>query len=190
MHIDDELHLAFPVGADAHVFHTPISTAVFDANYSALATVYARFLKQGVHFEMAAGPMIAARALRDALIAEAVDAGNVLEDGSGNPAKADAFVAEIKRLTMVVAPTAAGWAPQPIDAAIRSHAIDARDWDEALGAIVFFTCYYTMTPHRRQRQVAEAIASALGWQLVSSNATAYAAGLPTSTTPATTAAAA
>jgi hypothetical protein len=160
-------------------YHTPIAREVFEANYRVIAAVKAALFSRGAGYAAEIGPRIATLALRDAAKEDALETG-VGEDDGTIP-----LLAEIKRLTMVLAPSAAGYDLLPVDVALARNAIDVEDWSEAESAVVFFTCGYTMAPRVTRDKTRDALALALRGSITSLPPTEYAASLPTSTTPET-----
>jgi hypothetical protein len=178
--ITDDLKLVLPVRGDkeatvVHAYHTPISRAVFEANYRILAGTRASMLAKGTAYMMDAGPRIAALALADEGKRDAADQG---EKGDGG---ATALLGELRRLTTILAPGQGGWEMLPVDAAIAQGAIDAEEWDEVASALVFFTCVYAMARKSEKARVASVTALTLGGEITSSSATAFADSLPTLT---------
>lgn len=193
MKIADNLNLTIPLRADekgttVHGYHTPISREVFAENYRILAATKASLASKGVHYLMGSGPRIAALTLRDEGKKDALDRGDV--DASGKPSDggAKALLEEIKRLTVILCPSASGWTMLPIDAAISQGVIDEDDWQEGESAIVFFTAHWALASKAEKAKVANATASALKGSITSSSATEFIGSLPTSTSSATTAA--
>lgn len=178
--INDELNLVVPVrsgdsGVSIYAYHSPISREVFEANYRLLGAAKAALASKGVYFMMDVGPRVAALTLKDEGRKEAEEQG---ESGDGG---ASSLLEEIKRLTLILVPGAAGWELVPVDSALSQGAIDPEEWSEAQSAIVFFTCHCALSRKADRGKVAKATASVLkGWS-TSSTATAYAASLPTST---------
>lgn len=181
MEIDDKQNLVLQLDDDAVFYHTPIDAAVFRANYAIIADAWSRLVAKGSYYQMGAGPKIAAMLVRDAAIADAASRNDLLPDGTGNPQRADALVAEISRLTMVAVPGASGWEPIPVDNALRAGKIVREDWDDILSELVFFTCHLAMADRRKRRDVMVAMAPLIGGHLTPLPFTGYLASLPTST---------
>jgi len=184
--INDALNLVLPIrsdenGAQLYAFHTPISREVFEANYRLLGAVKANLMSKGPAYNVSSGPIVAALTLKDEGRKDAADNG---ENGDGG---ASALLNELKRLTVVLAPTSAGWETLPIDAAISQGYIDAEEWSETESAIVFFTCLCAMARRADKANFAAGAASILRGSITSSAAMAYAVSLPSSTTSATSA---
>ena len=158
-----------------HIHSAPIARAVFEANYLLIARAHSELFGRGAAYAITSGPKIAALTLRDAGRQNAAEKG---VDGDGGAA---ALLAEIKRLTHVLAATEHGWKPFPVDAAIHHGAIDADEWAEAEAAIVFFTLVHSMTRKAVLSGVLASMASVLGQQITSQDVTEWAGSLPTLT---------
>jgi hypothetical protein len=185
--INDALNLVIPVrsndsGVEIYAYHTPISREVFEANYRPLAAAKSALSAKGVYYMMDAGPRIAALTLRDEGKKDAQDQGDAGDGG------VSALLGEIRRLTMILAPSGGSWNMLPVDSAIAQGLIDADEWNEAESAIVFFTFHSALSRKADRARVATATASVLkGWS-TSSSAMEYIGSLPTLTSTAATAA--
>ncbi len=149
MQINDELNLVLDVGNGFKLYHSPISKAVFEANFKIIAAVKAELASKGIHYQMESGPRIASLTLKD----EAAKLG--LDDNCR------ALLVEIKRLSMVLIPTDLGWSMLPVDSAIKSGKIDDEDWQEVESALVFFTAHLSMANRKEKAKVAKAASSLL-----------------------------
>lgn len=164
--IDDDLNIVLPLresedGPLSYIYHTPISKEVFKANYRALAAVKSELASKGTEYQMLTGPQIAALAMRDEMMAQAMRAGDVDESGEPNPKIANAFFAELARLTTVIVPTNTGWQKKPVDAAVRDGDVDEDEWEEMEAALVFFTSHYWLMKKAKRAEMADATASLL-----------------------------
>ncbi|MFM0503966.1 hypothetical protein [Paraburkholderia caffeinilytica] len=180
MQITDSLNLALPVGDGMTAYHTPISRQVYEMHYSVINAVKAALSRKGIHYQMGSGPRIANLVLKDegekdAAERESFDAkGAVIDD------RTPVLLAEIRRLTMLLAPGANGYELIPVDAAISQGKIDEEDWSELEAALVFFTCH-AMTARKANRlNIAAATASVLSGSITALSPTAFAASLQTS----------
>lgn len=178
--LTNDLKLVVPVRDDVYAYHVPISSEVFEANYRILAATKAQLASKGVYYQMDTGPRIAAMALRDEGKRDAEARGDFDEAGKPKDA-ATPLINELKRLTTVLGPTASGWEPLPVDTAIHNGVIDADEWQEALSAIVFFTCHYALAKKAQRSEMASAVSSVLGASITSSSITEYASSLRKST---------
>jgi len=186
MQINENLNLVVPIrsddkGVQVYGFHTPISREVFEANYRILAATKSSLASKGTYFQMDAGPRIAALTLKDEAKKDAADRGDFDDAGNPKDGAATALLAELKRLTMVLAPGPDGWDSLPVDAAIQQKIIDADEWREAESAITFFTCHYAMGRRAERERIAQATASLLKGSSTSSPLSAFASSLPTLT---------
>lgn len=180
MKLNEDLRLVLPVG-DLQAYHTPISREVFEANYRILAATKAALGSKGTFYQIDAGPRIAALTLRDEGRRDAEERGMVDERGNPRDEMTGAFLAEIKRLTVILCPGPQGYDLQPVDSAIASGALDTDDWREAESAIVFFTCLCCLTPRASRAQIAQATAGLLKAATTSLPPMEYATSLRAST---------
>ena len=182
MKIDAALNLGFPIRWSEKVdaqgaliplvwaYHTPIGREVFEANYRAIAATQLEIAGKG-----SIGQRIATLALKEACKNDA------LEHGLEPPAN-PALLGEIRRLTIVLAPTdAAGYELLPIDQAIARGVIDAEDWSEAESALVFFTCALSLVRRISREPIARTYALVLRGSITSLPPLEFVASLPTST---------
>ncbi|MHB1937604.1 MAG: hypothetical protein ACYCOR_13590 [Acidobacteriaceae bacterium] len=164
-----------------HGYHVPISREVFEANYRILAATKAQLSSKGVHYQMGSGPRIAAMVLRDEGRKDAQERGDFDDDGKPTDSGANVLLTEIKRLTTIIAPSEQGWDSIPIDSAISRKIIDADEWQEALSAIVFFTCHYALARKSERGAMMEAVASVLTASTTALSLSEYMSSLPKST---------
>jgi len=164
MQLNAALNLVFPIRwgtADANgvrpvtvwAHHSPISRDVFEANYRIIAATNMAIFARGVGYAAESGPIIATLALKDAAQQDALEHGT---DVASIP-----LLAEIKRLTAVLAASGAGYEMLPVDQAIARGAIDAEDWSEAEASIVFFTCGSWMARREKREEKKTALALVL-----------------------------
>jgi hypothetical protein len=192
MYIDEALNVVLPVVSERitkkvdnkekteevvriWAYHTPISKAVFDANYRILAATKSALSNRGAHYLMSAGPRIAALTLRDEGLRDAESRGRFDENGNVQDDETKAFFTEIKRLTNILCPSAAGWELLPVDAAISSGKIDTENWEELESTIIFFTCHYSMAKKADRKRNAQSTASFLAGSITSLPPLEYAA---------------
>ena len=186
MQINEKLNLVVPMrgdgsGAAVHAYHTPISREVFESNFLILAATKSALSSRGSHFLIDSGPRIAALTLRDECRKDAAARGAFDEKGQGVDYAASALLAELKRLTMVLCPSAKGWDMLPVDTAVQRGVIDADDWAEVESALVFFTCHYALAKKSDRQDIAQGTASLLRGESTSLSPMDYVASLPTST---------
>lgn len=176
--IDDALNLVIPVkeevGTTIYAYHSPISREVFEANYRLIAAAKAELSSKGVVYMMDAGPRIAALTLREESRRDAEQRGD--EDIG-----AKSLLADIRRLTTILCPTAEGWKMLPVDSAIQQDFLDGEEWSEVESQIVFFTFHYAMSKKAQRKKNCEAVALVLKGSITSLSATGFIDSLPTST---------
>lgn len=197
MSLTTDLKLAFPVrwaeNPDAAAkpvpviwaYHTPISREVFEANWRIIAATSAKLLERGVSPSIV---NIAVLALKDAGRIDAAEYGvpegvDVAAGGMAIP-----LLLEIRRLTMILAPGAAGYSMTPVDQAISGGIISADDWAEAEASLVFFTCGFSMAMRTRKETSALGLALILAGSITSLSPMDFAASLQTLTLAETSAA--
>jgi hypothetical protein len=173
MQITDSLNLAIPFGNGMTAYHTSVSRAIYEANYAALHAALAAMGRKGAHYLKASGPNIANLVLKDEGKRDAAERGE--ED------RTPALLGEIKRLTNVLVPGAAGYDLLPVDAAISMGKLDEEDWGELEAQIVFFTCLVQTARKSDRTMVAASVASIVDGSTTSSAPMVYAASLQTST---------
>lgn len=162
-------------------YHSPISAALFEANYRVLAATKSSLASKGLHYAMNSGPRIAAFTLKDEGLRNAESRGLYDEQGNVLDKATDALFAEFKRLTMVLCPGAQGWDSLPVDTAISRGVIDAEDWQEASAAIVFFTVHHAMAKKADRQRISVSTAALLDGSITSLVPMEFLASLPTST---------
>ncbi|KGC03236.1 hypothetical protein DM81_3476 [Burkholderia multivorans] len=190
--INEAMNLVVPVVADdagvkVWAYHTPISRQVFEANYRVLAATKAALMSKGSLYMMDSGPRIAALTLRDEGLREAEARGRFDAKGQVVDEATPALLAEVRRLTMVLVPTANGWDLLPIESAVAAGKIDEEDQAETESAIVFFTCICALASKAERKVHAHSTASLLKGSITSLSPLEFSASLPTSTKGATSA---
>lgn len=177
MKIDRNLNLVQQIEREGkpsvHVHSAPISREVFEANYLLVARAHSELFGRGAAYAINSGPKIAALTLKDAGRQNAAEKG---ADGDGGAA---ALLMEIRRLTNITAATERGWETLPVDVAVARGVIDADEYAEVEATTAFFTFVCAMTKRAALPNVLGAMASVLGAQITSSNATEFAASLAT-----------
>lgn len=128
MKINEKLNLVIPMedsaGQTYYLHSTPLSREAFDANYLLLSQAFSLMVEQGI--QVTAGPRVANLVLRD--LAERQDR---------MPAY-DAVIAEIKRITTVIKPSASGWEPLPLSSALARGVVTEDELSDAVSLIVFY----------------------------------------------------
>lgn len=194
--INSDLHVVLPlrVGEDGKpqswAYHTPISLAVFEANFRILAATKAALFKDGPRYAFEVGSRVAALHLRDAGRKDAQERLDVDEQGQPRDGGVNALLGELRRLTMTAVPAGAAWESVPLPVAQSRGLLDAEDIAEVDSALVFFTCVYYLTPRHQRASIAGVIASVMSGSITSLPLTDWTASLPTSMPVAISAAAA
>ena len=183
MTITSDLKLTFPVKwNDAgeptiYAYHIPISRLTFEQNYRLIGGTLAMLQSKSVGTNVVD---VATLALKDIGRRDArewgLPEGLSIEDGG----MAVPLLAELKRLTHIIAPSAAGYESVPATIALARNVIGAEDWEECEAALVFFTAGYS-TKRRNLPNVAADLALPLGGSITYSLPTDWAAGLNAST---------
>ena len=184
MQIDGSLNLVFPIVWKNNepliwAYHSPINRKIFESAYRLLAATKDVLCPRGDW--STTSPMIAALTLKDAGRQDAAQfglpAGVTMEDGG----TAVPFLAELRRLTTIMAPTANGYESLPAEVAISRKIVSEDDWTDAESALVFFTSALSLTPHGLRPVLGPAFAAALRGSITSSSPTAFCESLATST---------
>jgi hypothetical protein len=184
MNLTSDLRLAFPVrwndaGEPAiYAYHTPISREVFEANWRIISATAAILLKPGVSPNIVS---VATLALKEAGRSDALESGFTDEIDFEAGGTAVPLLAELKRLTLILSPSATGYEMLPVDVAIDRKVIDADDWKEADDALIFFTCGWSITTRQRRQKSATTLALAIMGSITSSSPMDFVASLATST---------
>lgn len=177
MNLDRTLNLVIPVersdGTIVHVHATPVSREVFDRFFLVIAKTFSAMYAEGLG--IVAGPRVAAKLLKKI----ALDLGE-------SDAVANGLIAEMIRLSNVIAPTDTGWAPIPLHEAVSRDVIDADDQDEVENALAFFMLASVMHKKKDARMILPEAAKLWSAQITSSSCTAFIASLSTSTPTVTT----
>ena len=173
--INRKLNLVVPVevrpGVTYYVHATPIMRETFETYYGVIAKTFTEIYAKGL--SVSSGPRVAALMLRD--VAKAMG------QWEGAQGVEQGLMAEIRRLSNVVAPANGRWTTLPFEDALQQKIFDEDDLAEVENAVAFFTVASAMHKKAQLRPVLEATADLWGAQLTSSNATDFAASLPTLT---------
>jgi hypothetical protein len=173
MKIDGDLNLILPITFDdngepiLYAYHTPIGQPVFEANYRILAATKAALFGKGLVFAADVGPRIAALRLEDEGKQDALERGDVDQDGNPRDGGTASLLLEIKRLTSILSPGPQGWQMLPVDTAISQKIIDTADWEDALNSLVFFTCAYALAKRHTRKNLTSALAGILKGSITS-----------------------
>lgn len=175
MRVSRSLHLVIPVtradGTEIYVHSTPISADVFETHFLVLSKTFAAIYGEGLG--AIAGPRVANKLLKKI----AKDLGTW--DGPGGVERS--LMAEIRRLTNVLAPGQRGWETYPFDDAVTKGVLDREDGDEIEAAASFFTVASCM--HRRAdlKEILDGSMKLWGARTESLNCSEFMSSLQTST---------
>jgi hypothetical protein len=175
MRIEKNLCLVIPItradGAEIFVHSTPISTDIFETYFEPISVAFSRLYSRGL------GIVGGARIAHMMLKKVAQELG--VWDGPGGVERG--LVAEIHRLTNVLASGARGWEMIPFDEAIRTGVLESVDASTVDGLITFFTLAFSMHPKAMQRTMIEPPMQLCGARIESSSCTEFINSLPIST---------
>ena len=178
--INRKLNLAIPVEVQPdvtyYVHSVPVAREVYERYYQVFARTFTDIYTKG--FSVASGPRVALLMLRD--VAKAMN------QWDGDEGVQNGLLPEIRRLTNLVMPVNGRWSTVPFEDARSRSILDEDDVSEVENAVAFFTVASAM--HRKQElgPVLKSMAGLWDAQLTYSNATDFAASLPTSTSDAST----
>lgn len=183
MRINEKLNLVIPIDAAAgtiYVHSQPVSREVFEQNFMLVSKTFAAIYNDGLG--SVAGPRVAAMLMRSV----ARDMNGFDRDGKPNPdgpgtEACNAFLAEVRRLSNVLAPSNGGYETIPFQEAVDKKVLAPDDAAEVENAVAFFTVGSAM--HRRAEMPAflDGLTSLWGAQTSPLNCTEYGASLRTST---------
>lgn len=156
-----------------HIHSTPIGREVFEANFLVISRAFTAVYTNGLG--PVTGPRVAALLLKQ----EAEILGIW-------PRTQQSLMAEIYRLTNVIAPTEKGWEQMPFDVARKRGILDDDDVSEVENCIVYFTCASSIHLKAEMQVATEGLSTLWGAQTTSSNVTEYMNSLRTSTQAETT----
>jgi hypothetical protein len=159
-----------------YAYHIPISRAVFELNYRLIGGTLAMLQSKSVGTNVVD---VATLALKDVGRRDAREWGLPEELSIEDGGMAVPLLAELKRLTYIIAPTPTGYQSMDVTLALGRKVISAEDWEETEAALVFFTCGFS-TKRRNLAQVAADLASPLMGSITSLLPTEWAASLATS----------
>ncbi len=170
MKINEKLNLVVPLydgneAIYAYVHSAPISREVFEANFFLLSKTFTAIFAEGLG--EIAGPKVASLIMRKIASQDRIDATPLMN--------------EIHRLTNVLVGGPGGWVMTPFHDCLSNNTIDSDDLAEAINAIVFFIAVSAMTVRQQRRDMLAGAARLWGARIESSDCTAFAASLKTST---------
>lgn len=175
MEISRKLNLVIPIEGDdgnivAYVHSAPISREVFETYFLPVSKTFSAIYAEGLG--SVAGPRVAAMMLKRI----ATDLGQW--DGPAGVERG--LVAEIRRLTNVLAPGDRGWETLPYDEAMKRGILSSDDAAEVDNAVTFFTVASAMHRRSELRPILDGAGRLWGAQTSSLNSTEFAASLPIS----------
>jgi hypothetical protein len=156
-----------------HVHSVPISREVFEDNFLPISRAFTAVYTNGLG--PVTGPRVAALLLKQ----EAETLGVW-------PRTQQSLMAEIYRLTNVVAPGPSGWETMPFDVAKKRGILTDEEAAEVENCIVYFTCASSIHLKAELTVAMEGLSTLWGAQTILSNVTEYTRSLPTSTQEETT----
>jgi hypothetical protein len=169
--LNRKLNLVLTVDTDSgpiHVHSVPIGREVFEANFLPISRAFTAVYTNGLG--PVTGPRVAALLLKE----EASKLG-VWERTQ------QSLMAEIYRLTNVVAPGPSGWESMPFDVARKRGIIDEDTASEVENCIVYFTCASSIHLKAEMEVAREGLSTLWNAQTTLSNVTEYMRSLPIST---------
>jgi hypothetical protein len=151
-----------------HIHSVPIGRDIFEDNFLVISRAFSAVYSNGLG--PVTGPRVAALLLKQ----EAVTLG-VWERTQ------QSLMAEIYRLTNVIAPGPNGWETMPFDVAKKRGILDDDAASEVENCIVYFTCASSIHLKAELTVAKEGLSTLWGAQTTSLNVTEYTRSLPTST---------
>ena len=174
--LNRKLNLVLSVDTDkgtVYVHSVPISREVFEDNFLVISRAFTAVYTNGLG--PVTGPRVAALLLKQ----EAKTLG-VWERTQ------QSLMAEIHRLTNVMAPGDSGWETMPFDVAKKREVLDDATAAEVENCIVYFTCASSIHLKAELTVAMEGLSTLWGARTTSLNATEYMSSLRTSTQEETT----
>lgn len=173
MKIDKKLNLVLPIVDEngeptAYVHSTPIGSNVFDMYFLPLARTYSAIFSLGLG--PVAGPKVADKMLKKMSID--------IKMWDGEAGVERGLIAEIHRLTQVIAPGKNGWETIPYKYAKDSGVLSKEDAAEVDAAIVFFIVTSAMHPKAELKDYLQAMCSNWGARIELLNCTEFQNSLP------------
>ncbi len=156
-----------------YIHSAPISREVFEDNYLVISRAFTQVYTNGLG--PVTGPRVAALLLRDE--AKKMDIWERTQQS---------LMAEIYRLTNVIAPGEGGWEQYPFGVAKQRGILDADAAAEAENCIIYFTCASSVHLRAELGVALEGLSTLWGAQTTLLNVTEYMRSLPISTPEGTT----
>jgi hypothetical protein len=151
-----------------HIHSSPISREVFEDNFLVISRAFTAVYTNGLG--PVTGPRVAALLLKE----------EAKKLGTWDRTQ-QSLMAEIYRLTNVVAPGDGGWETMPYDVAKKRGVLDEDAAAEVENCIVYFICASSIHLRAEMAVALEGLNTLWNAQTSSSNVTEYMRSLPTST---------
>jgi hypothetical protein len=172
--IDRRLNLVVSVERDdgpLYVHSAPIGQETFEKYFLVISKAFSAIYAEGLN--VYSGPRVAMMILKQiAMDSASWDGVEGVENG---------LLAEITRLSNVIAPTDKGWTSVPLHDALEREVLAPDEVSEVMNAICFFIVASAMHRRKELEPVLRGLSRLWGAQLTSSNATEFMSSLPTST---------
>ena len=160
--ITNDLRVKLPISDTVTAYHTPISREIYEANFRLLGETKIALIGDNVrHAYMASGDAV--------LYLRQCGRDMAAERGGSGDFGADALLADIKRLTLIIAPGPQGWNSVPVDVALASGFITADEWADAEAALVFFTAWMAGVSRKERLKQMSFSAQLIGGSTTSSS---------------------
>jgi hypothetical protein len=172
--IDKRLNFVIPIERDDgnfYVHSAPIPRAVYEKYFLVISKTFAAIYTQGLSF--VAGPRIASMMVKEIA--------TELGTWDGPEGVEQGLMAEITRLSNIMAPSSDGWKLIPFQTALDRDMLDEEEVSEVINALTFFTVAWHMHRHREREAILTSAAQLWGGQLTSSNTMDFMNSLPTLT---------
>jgi hypothetical protein len=169
--LDRKLNIVLDVETEAgtiHVHSVPISREVFEDNFLVISRAFTAVYTNGLG--PVTGPRVAALLLKQE--AQTLNAWERTQQS---------LMAEIYRLTNVIAPGENGWETMPFDIAKKRGILNPDTAAEVENCIVYFTCASSIHLRAEMAVALDGLRTLWGAQTTSSNVTEFMRSLPTST---------
>lgn len=169
--LNRKLNLVLSVETESgpvHVHSSPIAREIFEDNYLVISRAFTAVYTNGLG--PVTGPRVAALLLRDE--AKKLDVW---------PRTQQSLMAEIYRLTNVIAAGDSGWESMPFDVARKRGVLNPDEAAEVENCLVYFTCASSVHLKAELTVAMEGLSTLWGAQTTSSNCTEFMRSLPIST---------
>jgi hypothetical protein len=185
--ISRQLNLVAPVdredGSRLYVHAQPISYETFKAYWLVLSKTWAEINAQGLR--EISGPRVALLMLTE--VAQRTPRGPGVTWWEGSDGVEAGLVRELVRLGNVLLPAdGGGWEQLPLDIALKRQLLTDEEAGDVLGQLTFFTLTWRLADLTDRADMATGAARVHGSLTTSSDVTAYASSLRTSTVDETT----